>query len=208
MTESGEPTRTLEVEITFDVDDTTPVPDWTALAEVATMSDVEVRHLDATYYDTAEANLAQVGVAIRRRTGGPDAGWHLKGPIIDGGRIELQWPDTGDDTIPEAVLDVASQWTTSELLPFANIVNERHAYQLRDARGDSIAEFVDDHVTGIDVRGDERREWREWEVELAPAAPTNRDDRNAFFAAITACAYDAGARPASSASKLARTLGH
>ncbi|MGB7449443.1 MAG: adenylate cyclase, partial [Ornithinimicrobium sp.] len=40
----------------------------------------EQRSLDATYFDTGDLHLAGVGITLRRRTGGADAGWHLKIP--------------------------------------------------------------------------------------------------------------------------------
>ncbi|HCU78751.1 MAG TPA: adenylate cyclase, partial [Microbacterium sp.] len=74
-----EPSQSLEVEITFDVDPETEVPDWTQVPLVVTVAEPEVRELDAVYYDTAEYVLGRAGYALRRREGGPDAGWHLKG---------------------------------------------------------------------------------------------------------------------------------
>ncbi len=66
---------------------------------------------------------------------------------------------------------------------------------------------VDDHVRAVDeLRGVETR-WREWEFELGPAAPAGRADRAALLEAATEIALAAGARPAASDSKLARTLG-
>lgn len=208
MTDLPRPQRTVEVEVKFDVDADTPVPNWAELAEVVSVSEPDVRPMDAQYVDTAEGALAQVGVAIRRRTGGPDAGWHLKGPLINGAREEFQWPLTDTDEVPEAVRKVALGWTSDELLPLARIVNHRTAYILRDARGDVVAEFVDDLVSATDLRAGTERRWREWELELGPAAPEAKDDRDAFFATVAAIARDAGAKPASSASKLARALGH
>lgn len=205
----GAARRTVEVEVTFDVDDETAAPDWTALGEVVRVAGPEVRPLDAMYVDSADLALARAGVAIRRRTGGPDAGWHLKGPLVDGARVELQWPLTdGPADIPGAVREAAREWTDAALEPLARIRNERRAYELIDARGDVVAEFVDDRVHASDLRAGVDRAWREWELELGPAAPEARDDRAAFFATAAALAHDAGARPASSASKLARTLGH
>lgn len=198
------PRRSIEIEVTFDADVTTPLPNWTALPGVASVDGPEVRLLDALYLDSADGALARARVAIRRRTGGPDAGWHLKGPLVDGGRTELQWRLGGDD-IPAAVLAAAGEYTAAELTPLARIRNERHAYALRDASGALIAEMVDDHVETTDMRGGAERAWREWEVELGPAAP---QDNDAFFAAVAELAHAAGARPASSSSKLARALGH
>lgn len=199
---------TVEIEVAFDVDADTTAPDWTALGEVVRVDGPDERPLDALYVDTANADLARAGVAIRRRTGGPDAGWHLKGPIVDGARIERQWPLTETDEIPDVVRAAAAEWTAEPLIPLARIRNRRLAYDLRDARGDLVAEFVDDHVDASDLRAGVDRSWREWEMELGPGAPTDRADRDAFFSTVGAMVRDAGGRPASSASKLARTLGH
>ncbi len=201
-------TRSVEVEITFDVDVDTLVPEWTTIDEVVSVTGPDVRPLDALYLDSADGALARSGVAIRRRTGGPDEGWHLKGPLVDGARVEVQWPLTVDDEIPPAVREAAAAYTDAALVPLARIRNERLAYELRDERGAVIAEMVDDHVVADDLRAGVQRSWREWEVELGPAAPADRAARDAFFAAVEDRAHAAGARPASSASKLARTLGH
>ena len=67
-----------------------------------------------------------------------------------------------------------------------------------------VAEFVDDHVTARDERAGVDRAWREWEIELGPAAP---EDHEPLFAAIGEIARAAGASDASSDSKLARALG-
>ena len=37
--------------------------------------------LEAVYYDTPNLRLLAEGVTLRRRTGGEDAGWHLKLPV-------------------------------------------------------------------------------------------------------------------------------
>ena len=39
-----------------------------------------VQALDAVYFDTPGKDLARNRITLRRRTGGPDAGWHLKLP--------------------------------------------------------------------------------------------------------------------------------
>jgi len=202
-----EPTRFVEVERKFDVDAGTPVPAWTDVPGVAAVSAGEERHLDALYLDTADLALARAGVAVRRRTGGPDAGWHIKGPLIDGARLELGWPLGEGDEVPDAVRAELAPYADAALEPLARIVNDRTAYELHDAEGRALAEFVDDHVRTQDLRTGAEREWHEWEIELGPAAPAEREAREAFFAAVTEAALAAGARSASSASKLARALG-
>ena len=203
------PSHSVEVELKFDVEDDTPLPDWSGLPGVSSVGAAEPRALDAVYLDSDDLALAHAGYAVRRRTGGPDEGWHIKGPRdTQGGRVELQWPLGEDDTIPDAVTDaLAAVSVTSHLVPIARIRNQRAAYALCDAEGGVVAEFVDDRVIATDERDGVERTWREWEFELGPAAPGSADDRAALFAAADAAVRTAGGRPAASASKLARALG-
>lgn len=201
-----EPQRTVEVERKYDVDAETPLPDWRGIAGVVRVTDGELRQLDAQYLDTADAALARVGVAVRRRTGGPDAGWHVKGPRQGDSRLELGWPLGAGEELPDAVASVLAQWTTDPLTPLARIENDRIAYLLLGEDG-VIAEFVDDRVRATDARTGVRRAWREWEMELGPAAPADEDARSAFFAAVEDAVRSAGGRDAASGSKLARALG-
>lgn len=200
-----EPSRSIEIERTYDVDADTPLPDWSGVPGVHGVGEPEVRELDARYLDTADLGLARAGVALRRRTGGPDAGWHIKGPLVNGGRTELGWPLGSSDALPAAIAEALTEWTHESVTPLARIENTRTAYALLAADGQLVAEFVDDRVRAHDVRADVSRSWREWEVELGPAAP---GETVAFFAAVDAAVRAAGGREASSASKLARTLGH
>lgn len=204
---NSEPSRSVEIELKFDVDDDTPLPDWSALPGVASVGSPERRELDARYFDTTEFALAAAGYALRRRSGGPDAGWHIKGPRIGGARVELGWPLGGDadEDVPDAVRQAAAAVTTAELRPIARILNTRTAYALRAEDGALVAEFVDDRVTATDGRAGVVRVWREWEVELGPAASA---DPRAFFAAVEHAVHAAGGRGAASASKLARALGY
>jgi inorganic triphosphatase YgiF len=202
------PARSFEIELKFDVGDDTPLPDWSGLPGVASVGDAEPRDLDARYLDTSDLILARSGYALRRRSGGPDAGWHLKGPKTGEGRIELQWPldDAGpeDLVVPAAVLAELERLTVEPLTPLARIRNARTAYALRSADGAVVAEFVDDHVIATDERSGTERRWREWELELGAGALV---DPAAFFAAAEAAVHAAGGRAAASASKLARALG-
>ena len=212
------PSRSVEIELKFDVDDDTPLPVWDDLPGVSSVGAGELRSLDARYLDTADLALARAGVALRRRTGGPDEGWHIKGPLVDGARTELHWPLGSSvpgetDVVPEPLLEALGGMTDAapaalrDLHPSARVRNERTAYALRDAAGGVVAEFVDDRVSARDEGSGTERGWREWEFELGSAAPTSEQDRAALFAAVTAAAHAAGARAAASGSKLARALG-
>ncbi|MGT2464242.1 CYTH domain-containing protein [Sinomonas atrocyanea] len=47
------------------------------------------------YFDTADLALAAHGMTLRRRTGGTDAGWHLKIALGPGRREEVRDPSAG-----------------------------------------------------------------------------------------------------------------
>ena len=70
--------RHLEVERKFDVDESTVTPSFEGIAAVARVEIAQVESLDATYFDTPKQDLAHNKITLRRRTGGHDAGWHLK----------------------------------------------------------------------------------------------------------------------------------
>lgn len=201
-----EPQRTVEVERKYDVDSATDLPTWGEIPGVQRVTAGELRALDATYFDTADATLGRAGVAVRRRTGGPDAGWHIKGPRHGDGRVELGWPLDEGSGLPDAVAVALAQWTTEELSPLARIENARTAYLLMGADG-VVAEFVDDQVRATDLREGITREWREWEMELGPAAPADDTGRSAFFDAVEDAVRLVGGRDSSSGSKLGRALG-
>jgi inorganic triphosphatase YgiF len=79
MSPSG-PSRYLEVERKFDVDAATQPPSFDGIAGVTRVEQADTQTLDAVYFDTPERDLAANRITLRRRTGGPDAGWHLKLP--------------------------------------------------------------------------------------------------------------------------------
>lgn len=205
----SEPTRSIEVERKYDVDEGASVPDWSGLPGVVSVGPPEPRALDARYLDTADAALARARVALRRREGGPDAGWHVKLSGADG-RAECGWPlesEVGPGGVPDAVAAAVAEWAAPPFLPLARLRNARTAYALIDTAGALVAEFVDDRVQAIDERSGRESSWREWEVELGPAAPADDAARAALFAAVEAAVARAGGRPAASESKLGRALG-
>lgn len=200
--------KSLEIEVKFAVGPDVEVPALTALAEVVSADGPDVRNLSAVYHDTADLRLTRSKRTLRRRTGGPDEGWHLKTPA-EAGRIELQAPlgDEGGAPPAEVLSPVRALVRNDPLTPIAQVDNERHVWILRDAAGAAVAEFCDDHVTARSLLpGGEETSWREWELELDESvADTTRGEvllnhaREVFLSA--------GAEDSDSPSKLATALG-
>src|SRR4051794_14626098 len=102
-----------EVEKKYAVDDAFELPALTQLVAGidcgpgadggVPLADGEVsQQLAATYFDTSDLRLAAAGLTLRRRTGGDDAGWHLKVPAGTGARSEVRLPlGPGTRTVPE-----------------------------------------------------------------------------------------------------------
>lgn len=203
----------VEIERKYDVDATARVPSLTGAGRVAAADETDAFDLDATYYDTPELTLANRRIAVRRRLGGHDAGWHIKWPPLAEGRREQQF-DLGDDEgVPDDVRAALGEHVgDAALVPIARVRNHRVATVLRDAAGEALAELADDHVVATDLRqgpsGGAERRWQEWEVELLPGGSVGEaSDRAALLDAIEERLVAAGAQPPSSGSKLARALG-
>ncbi|MBY8880733.1 CYTH and CHAD domain-containing protein [Actinacidiphila acidipaludis] len=72
---------------------TDPRPAYDGLPDVAGTRTLDPVELDAVYYDTPGLALAAHRVTLRRRTGGDDAGWHLKLPTSEADtRTEVRVP--------------------------------------------------------------------------------------------------------------------
>ena len=201
----------LEIEQKFDVDTGFERPSFGALAGVSAAAPV-LQHLSATYFDTADRRLAAGKITLRRRTGGTDAGWHLKLPEGAGERREVHAPlGTAEREVPEELAArVAGVTGGQPLVPLATLDTERTVVTLHGADGRVAAEVADDLVTGRRLPaaaepgpgdrspGGEQR-WREIEVEVPTADP-------ALQRAAADVLLAAGARPAGHESKLARVL--
>jgi CHAD domain-containing protein len=193
--------RHTEVERKFDVVESTVSPSFEGLSAVARVERAPVQHLEAVYFDTPGHDLARRRITLRRRTGGPDAGWHLKLPAGPDARTEVRAPLGDDDgAVPESLKDVVLAIVRDRpLAPVARISTERTVDVLYGIDGSPIAEFSDDKVTASAGGGDEQQ-WREWELELAEGASPELLDR------LANRLLDAGAVPAGHGSKLARVL--
>ena len=200
----------LEVEAKFAVAESTLTPELTRLEEVDSIGKVNNHSLSAIYYDTEDLRLTRNKITLRRRTGGNDDGWHLKVPG-DGGRkeihAELGEPVDGMYRVPEELLGhVRSIIRHNDVEPIAQVDNKRTESTLMRG-GSPVAEFCDDHVTAWSLLpGGSETSWREWEVELAGDMP-GTEEGTLLIRHATSLLIGAGARVASSSSKLQSTLG-
>src|SRR5829696_2877443 len=131
----------LEVESKFDVDDAFELPSLDGLDGVATV-DPPVEHgLEAVYHDAPDLRLLRARVTLRRRTGGPDAGWHLKLPA-GAARRELHAPlGRAVKKPPRAlVAPVSGLLRGAPTGPVAILRTRRLVTCLRDADGRVLAE--------------------------------------------------------------------
>lgn len=160
------------------------------------------RHeLVAVYYDTEDLRLAADRVALRRRTGGHDAGWHVKRYGDGDERDEVQLPAGRGSTVPAAVAaEVRAVSRGGALRPTVRIRTARTEWPLLDAAGNVAALVADDDVTTeVIADPDSAKRWREVEVELAGG------DRS-LLKTVDKRLRRAGARRSADPAKLARAL--
>ena len=200
-------TQHLEIERKFDVGPEFVVPELGGVPGVASVSEPEEIELSATYHDTPGLRLLRSRVTLRRRTGGSDAGWHVKLPADAGARTELHEPlGRAVKRPPAAVLaPVRGLLGTQDAGPVATVHTHRVLRRLLAADGRELAEVADDLVTGTalpETAGAPAAisSWREIEVELADGGPE-------LLAALAEALLAAGARPSGSASKAGQVLG-
>ncbi|MFJ4760479.1 CHAD domain-containing protein [Kocuria marina] len=172
-----------------------------------TVGDPVEHEMSATYYDTADLALAHAKVAVRRRTGGSDDGWHVKYQAEQvRGELHYEPLKTSAQRIPAALRKVLTGLTLGEeLTPVATINTHRTVYPVLGEDG-QYAELCLDAVSARDERGRVTREWSECEVELTRDDLTQKQ-AHTVFEAVESVLYAAGAAPSSSVAKIARALG-
>lgn len=197
------PTTFVEIERKYDVKDGTAFPRLKDLPGVARVDKPENILLEAEYFDTEDLRLAARQITLRRRTGGSDAGWHLKLPAGPGERHEYHEP-LGKDTdgAPEPLLRlVRVHVRDSALVLIARVRTRRTVHHLRNKAGDLLADFSDDDVLAEALPPDQSsRHWREWELELIDGPRGLLDAGQKLMAR-------AGIQPAVHGSTLAHALG-
>src|SRR5271165_3070709 len=149
------------------------VKTMTGTAGVAAVSELPEQLLDAIYYDTADLWLIRAGITLRRRTGGEDAGWHLKLPAGADTRDEIRLPLTSaDGAVPEELAALVRAYTRgAALAPVVRIQTRRHVLRLVDGAGQALAEIAADHVSAEPADGSAATAWDEIEAELVTGGP-------------------------------------
>jgi inorganic triphosphatase YgiF len=180
-----------EVECKLEVSPDFAVPDLGGIRRVVGVSEPEEYLLEATYFDTADLRLARARHTLRRRTGGPDAGWHLKRPA-GSDREEIRLPlGRATRTVPADIRPMTAAITRGRaLVPVARLTTRRSTVRLLDRDGQVLAEISDDHVSAVALFEDAvPDEWREIEVELVGG-------RRSLLADVVQRLTGAGAAPA------------
>ncbi|HJW01054.1 MAG TPA: CYTH and CHAD domain-containing protein [Arthrobacter sp.] len=207
----------VEIEKKYDVGEAAEVPQLTGVPGVARVGEPRTATLDAVYFDSDRHTLASRRMTLRRRTGGADAGWHLKLPPepsagTAGGtadsapreRRELHEPLGQPDVVPDRLLAHLRAYLRGEdVVPVVRLETRRTTYPLYAEDGTHLADLADDRV-GAELLGTpagpgHTEQWREWELELVHGGAE-------LFPAAEPVLADAGAKPSEHASKLARAL--
>ena len=168
-----------ETELKFSVPADWRLPDLRS-GELPTAEQPRRSVLTAVYYDTDDLRLSRSGVTLRRRSGGADAGWHLKLPVMsepsttrDELRLPLRAGAVGEP--PHELTDlVRALVRDAEVLPRATVRTRRTTVVLNNTAGRPTVEVADDRVTVVGGPVDGTT-YREIEAEaLDPDAPLPR----------------------------------
>ena len=165
---------TVEIERKFTLQDP-GVLDLTAVRGVKSVREEPLVALRATYFDTFDLRLSQLAVELRRRTGGPDAGWHLKVPVGPDRRIEIRVPlAAGEDEVPEGLRDALLGLSRGRpLLPVAVVETRRRQSHLIGPEQRDLAVVALDEVEArrLVPAPANPTSWNEVEVELVDGPP-------------------------------------
>jgi hypothetical protein len=207
----------IETERKFDAAADFALPDLAGLGGVAAVTGPQTYRLRAIYFDTADFRLAAAKITLRRRTGGTDAGWHLKLPAGVDSRREVHAPlGRGASSVPSRLAElVAGPSGGQPLRPIARLATTRRLRRLAGRDGGVLAEVADDLVIGSlpapapdGTAGPggpgmpewrEASRWREIEIELVTGP-------RELLGAAGDRLRRAGAVPSAEASKLSRLL--
>jgi len=190
-----------EREDKFDVDLAYVVPELADLLPEGGRLETATHRLENTYYDTPELDLQRMRLTLRKRVGGPDAGWHLK---IPSGRARTEiHSQSRARSVPKALSEpLLGVRRGRDLSPIATITTTRDTVRLLDANGELLAEVADDQVQSATMGSESLvQSWREVEVELGSAG----DEQ--LLRVIGDRLVEWGAQRSGHVSKLRRALG-
>src|SRR5215471_16084355 len=191
-----------ETETKYDAPANAALPGLERLPQVAAVRGPAEQRLEAEYYDTADLRLIRAGITLRRRSGGDDAGWHLKLPAGADTRREIRRPlGSAARPVPGELAGLVRAHTRdAPLRSVARIATARRRLILLDQAGESLAEVAADDVSAQTLGTTTAlSRWQEVEVELTGG------DRSLLGAADKLLRRD-GLRPAGRAATLERAL--
>ena len=201
----------IETERKYEAEADFALPGMAGLDGVAAVTGPQTYRLRAVYFDTPDHRLAAARITLRRRTGGTDAGWHLKLPVGMDSRREVHAPlGRGAYTVPARLAELVNGWAGGQpLVPIALLATTRRLRRLAAQDGRMLAEIADDLVSGslpepaeggpAGPRWREVSRWREVEVELGAGS---RD----LLDSVGDLLLRAGAVSSAAPSKLSRVL--
>ncbi|MYS78754.1 CYTH and CHAD domain-containing protein [Embleya scabrispora] len=150
------------------------VPDFAGMSGGVRVEAGKTVELDAMYFDTPGLALAARGITLRRRTGGADAGWHLKLPAGVDARDEVRVPlGASEREVPaELAVRIRAYTRDGEPVPTVRLRTVREVRLVR-AGGPTLAEIAHDAVTAEVFAGSgvTTMSWTEVEVELVEGEP-------------------------------------
>ncbi|MDO5710255.1 MAG: CYTH and CHAD domain-containing protein [Micrococcales bacterium] len=208
----------VETELKFEVPPGARLPRLSGVGRVCRIGPARRMTQTATYHDTPDLTLLDARHTLRRRTGGTDAGWHLKTPGASADAL-----DSLDTSVRREFHEpVGSVWAPLPmslrervagivgrelLLPVALLRTVRVRRELLCDDGRVLALLEDDTVqahrpgrtTGSGTGQAGLVTWRELELELADGDATD-------LAAIAAALEAAGFQRSHAPSKLSRAL--
>ena len=112
----------LETEKKYDVDAGTELPDLAAIPGVGRVGEPHDTELEAVYFDTEDLVLASRRITLRRRSGGADAGWHVKLPPEP-----AAGPGPASEEGPEARREIHAPLGQADVVP-GKLLAHLHAY--------------------------------------------------------------------------------
>ncbi len=166
---TNEPSQHSEIELKFEGDIDARELDLTQVKGVDAVVELQPKRLRATYYDTPDLRLAARGVTLRERSGGDDAGWHLKVPVSHSHTVEMRVPRSGSNGVPKVLSnDVRALVRDAELMPVMRVSTDRREHEMLDEGRRNLAVLASDEVTAERLLGSAVPSvaWSEWEVEL------------------------------------------